>query len=163
PNWTCKCTVMSLFLCPADANVPCGIESPPSHTGPSRQVGSTNYPNNIGTLYRANGGKFDGPAYVLGEPGFGPPVTLGMVFDGTANTAIFSEWVQGRGGSRPGEEGPSRVYSAPMSLPARDGYSTNDDLENQFAAPCRASSVLDPILGDHKGQVWMRGNCGEGG
>jgi hypothetical protein len=164
-NWTCKCTVVSVFLCPSDANEPCGIEPSPSGVGPARQVGSTSYPNTIGTLYRTNGGKFDGPAYVLGAPGFGPPLTLGMITDGTANTAIFGEWIRGRGGanSSRGEQGPFRVYTSPTAVPAEDVPSTDGGLENQLASACRGSSALDPILGDTKGQVWMRGNCGEGG
>jgi len=157
-NWTSQSYLVYCFLCPSDANVPCGIESHPFLSGSSHQLGYSSYPNNIGTLFRNNGGKFDGPAYVLGEPSFGPPLTLGMILDGTANTVIFSEWIRGRNGSR--EEGLFQVYSAAAALPARDGYC---DLDTQFAAACLASHVLDPTLGDHKGRLWMRGNCGEGG
>ena len=58
---------------------------------------------------------------MLGEPSFGPPVTMRMIIDGTANTVMFSEWIRGRNGSK--EEGLFQVYSAATAFPARDGYS----------------------------------------
>ena len=32
-NWTCQCYLVYWFLCPSDANVPCGIEPHPSVAG----------------------------------------------------------------------------------------------------------------------------------
>jgi prepilin-type processing-associated H-X9-DG protein len=161
-NWTSQCFLVYWFLCPSDANVPCGVEPSPAGVGSPRQIGYSSYPNNIGTLFRKNDGKFDGPAYVLGKASLGPPVTLGMIVDGTANTVMFSEWIRGRNGST--EHGLFQVYSAAATLPTRDSYYDGEyALDTQFAAPCLASNVLDSTLGDHKGRLWMRGNCGEGG
>jgi prepilin-type processing-associated H-X9-DG protein len=159
-NWTARCTPFSSFVCPSDTNRPGGLDPHPSVLRTANRVASSSYPNNIGTLYRNNGGKFDGPAYVTGDPSLGPPVSIMTIIDGTSYTVGFSEWVRGREGSRSRTKDQSAVYSSSLLFPARNA---NYPLDPQFGRVCRASRVLDPALGDHKGQLWMRDNCGEGG
>jgi prepilin-type processing-associated H-X9-DG protein len=157
-NWTCLGTLVSCYICPSDQNIPCGFEPHASVFGASHQLGYASYPNNIGTFFRNNGGKFDGPAYTLGDPSLGPPMTAALITDGTANTALFSEWVRGRNGST--AKGMFQVYSASVTFPTTNGTYPLDSL---LLAACRSSTVLDRTLGDHKGQLWLRDNCGEGG
>src|SRR5262249_23458126 len=97
-NWTTETTVMNAFLCPSDANIPSG---PSTLNGVSRQVGYSNYPNNIGTFAQNNGGRLDGPAYILGGS-LGPTITVSSISDGLSNTVIFSETLRGRGDNNPG-------------------------------------------------------------
>ena len=54
-------TKVSVFLCPSDPNDPDLPYTLANGTG-SGIVGSTNDPNNIGTIRYINGGNFDGPA-----------------------------------------------------------------------------------------------------
>ena len=80
PNATNLTTMVDTFLCPSDANVPCGTYDV-SGPGP-RQIGYTSYPNNLGTTPTNNGGRYDGPAYFMGAgnvasvAGLAPTVTL---------------------------------------------------------------------------------------
>src|SRR4051812_19272615 len=59
-NDTIQTTQINSFLCPSDGNVPCGPLTYVNKNG-SGQRAYTNYPNNVGTYWRHNGGKFDGP------------------------------------------------------------------------------------------------------
>ena len=67
-NFTVRTLTITTFLCPSDANVPTGV--PPSGQYPPGatplQIGYTSYPNNIGTTYNNNGGRLDGPAFIMG-------------------------------------------------------------------------------------------------
>ena len=87
-------TNINTFLCPSDGNIP----SPTETFGVlSATVGSTNYPNNLGTYIGNNGGVLDGPAWELpGAATYGPMAALAGITDGTSNTAMFSEWVKGK-------------------------------------------------------------------
>lgn len=58
-NWTINVIQIASFLCPSDGNVPSGTSA---LNGVSRTVGYHSYPNNLGTFYRRNGNRFDGPA-----------------------------------------------------------------------------------------------------
>ncbi len=112
-NNTVASITINAFLCPSDGNTP---NSMVNVSGVNRPVATCNYANNIGTSASFNGGRFDGPAYMMGQPYSGPTVTLASIQDGTSNTAIFSEWVKGTGTNRPGL---GEVYKASIS------YSTN--------------------------------------
>ncbi len=144
------------LICPSDGNIPCSTISGYG------QIGYTSYPNNIGTIYRNNGGMYDGPAYDVNNTSFGPPVTIASILDGTSNTAIFSEWV--RGMYRNGSGGLHQVYTASQALPTSNTYISPTVL----AASCQSSTTMWPESGitpawDQKGQEWLEHNCGEGG
>jgi prepilin-type N-terminal cleavage/methylation domain-containing protein/prepilin-type processing-associated H-X9-DG protein len=144
---------INTFLCPSDSNVPCGTKVLANGTG-SGQIGYTSYPNNIGTLYFNNGGTFDGPAYILGAPSFGPVITLASILDGSSNTAIFSEWI--RGMNETGSQGLHQIYNSSVTLPTTNTYVP---LANYLNA-CEASTA---IWAGYKGQIWLNEHCGEGG
>ncbi len=108
-NDTIIITKLNAFLCPSDPNDPGPAFLYTMKNGSGAfPPGGTNYPNNLGTLYRSNGGQYDGPAYLLGASqaktsGTTPilantptngTVTLANITDGTSNTVIFSEWVK---------------------------------------------------------------------
>src|SRR3954451_13605370 len=87
-NWSVRTIQINSFLCPSDANVP---STTSTLNGVTKQVGYSNYGNNIGTCYYTFG-SIDGPAYRIGGE---PNVTLAAITDGTSNTVIWSEWVMG--------------------------------------------------------------------
>src|SRR6516225_339572 len=93
-NWTVRTSQVNTLICPSDPNVPTMTAT---LSGVARQIGFSNYPNNIGTYLRNNGNAFDGPAYSMGVPSSGGTVTFASITDGTSNTVIFSEWVKGTG------------------------------------------------------------------
>jgi prepilin-type N-terminal cleavage/methylation domain-containing protein/prepilin-type processing-associated H-X9-DG protein len=147
-NWTIETMLINTFLCPSDGNVPVGTST---LAGITRQVGYVSYPNNLGTYFKNNGGRFDGPAYLLGYSGIGPPVSIATITDGTSNTAIFSETLRGR--KEKVSQGLYQIYkstdpdTAPMAL-------------NQLAADCWASKT---IAYGSNGAPWLDCNHSYGG
>jgi prepilin-type N-terminal cleavage/methylation domain-containing protein/prepilin-type processing-associated H-X9-DG protein len=100
-NATVAVSTINTFLCPSDGNSPNQTFKQPA-TGNSLPDAGCNYANNIGTSRTFNGNQMDGPAYIMGNSGAGPVITLSAIQDGTSNTAIFSEWVKGTGAAKPG-------------------------------------------------------------
>src|SRR4051794_2713188 len=154
-NETILVLQVNTLLCPSDGNVPIGSRTMSNGTG-ALQIGYTSYPNNIGTLYRNNGGTFDGPAYVIGQTATGGTVTLASITDGTSNTVIFSEWVRGMNGTT--STGLHQVYSMPMAFPTANTYVPL----TTYLTACRTTTTVYPS-GDHKGQSWPNHYCGQGG
>jgi len=146
---------ISTFLCPSDPNIPIGTYAFKNKTG-SRQVGYSNYPNNIGTIFRNNGGKIDGPTYHMGTPKQGGTVTPAGIRDGFSNTAMFSEWIKGK--NIAGSTGLHQVYVASMAFPGSNG---NVALI-KYLTSCKDSKTVYPNW-DHKGMKWLNQPCGEGG
>jgi prepilin-type N-terminal cleavage/methylation domain-containing protein/prepilin-type processing-associated H-X9-DG protein len=142
------------FLCPSDINVPVGTRAV---NGIARQVGYGSYPNNIGTIFRNNGGKLDGPAYHMGTPSQGGTITLNKISDGLSTTVIWSEWIRGR--NLPNSNtGLSRVYDATVAFPSSNGFVNPLNYLNG----CMGSTTPYPAY-DNKGQKWLNHTCGEGG
>ncbi len=157
-NDTILVTQINTFLCPSDGNVPTMNYTLKNGSG-SKQVGFTNYPNNIGTIYRNNGGSFDGPAYMLGasqapNSAQGGAVTLASITDGTSNTVIMSEWVKGRGDNSLGVQ---QVFVAPMTFPSANVYVP---LVN-YVQVCKITTTISPY--NYKGAFWFNDKCGQGG
>ena len=173
-NYTIFVTQVNTFLCPSDGNIPTYLVASPLGTG-SVQVGFTNYPNNIGIIYRNNGGAYDGPAYMLGVTAFpnaaqGGTVRLADITDGTSNTAMFSEYVKGRGTLT---TGPQQVYANGKDFPGSNG---TYDVYANYTLPCRNSTAPATSLGNAvdansaqipnstlKGAFWFNNKCGQGG
>ena len=124
PNATSLTTMVDTFLCPSDANVPCGTYDVGGIV--SRQVGYTSYPNNLGTTPTNYGGRYDGPAYFMGAAdvasvsGLAPTVTLAGITDGTSSTVIWSEIVRGKNGTT--TPGPNQVYLMSLPMPSTSVY-----------------------------------------
>src|SRR4051812_31846271 len=89
-NSTVYAANVNTFNCPSDGNNP-------AVTRGGATIAPTNYGNNLGTCRSFNNGNADGPAYALDWSGLGGVVTIASITDGTSNTAIFSEWIKGKG------------------------------------------------------------------
>jgi prepilin-type N-terminal cleavage/methylation domain-containing protein/prepilin-type processing-associated H-X9-DG protein len=156
-NETVLIAQVNTFNCPSDGNNPSIAWTLTS--GASAPEGYTSYPNNIGTILFNNGGSFDGPAYRLALPSQGAIATLASVTDGTSNTAIWSEWVRGKGGST--DFGLHQTYS--MNAPYTTAPTTNTYVSTiNYLNACKYSKTLY-TGGDHKGQTWPNHFCGQGG
>jgi len=162
-NSTVYKTTVNTFLCPSDGTFP-NFQRP---TGTI--VAANNYGNNIGTTLSFNGGRFDGPAYLVDNGAYGGVVTFASIQDGTSNTAIWSEYRKGRGtllttGSTPPQDAPQGVMykmtitDTRYTQPAMTG-SMQQTLQALNAQCSRANG---PAF-DATGQNWMDGWSGGGG
>ena len=164
-NSTAYSTAISIFNCPSDANNPAVSRG-------GAIIAGTSYGNNIGTSRTFTGGMLDGPAYAVDFAGFGPPVTLATITDGTSNTAIFSEWVKGRGtggNSSPpvaATPGKATVYVSTLTWSASGGVYT-PALAVSMAATLQGINAACTNSGapvwDRIGYSWMDGWVGGGG
>jgi prepilin-type N-terminal cleavage/methylation domain-containing protein/prepilin-type processing-associated H-X9-DG protein len=152
-NATNLTTQINVFSCPSDGNNP-------SATYAVNGVGTlpiayTSYPDNLGTIHTNNGGMYDGPAYDLGVPGYGPTLTLASITDGTSNTASWSEIVRGKGGTT--TQGPNQVYLMTIPLPTANTYVPLTTYLNA----CKTSNTLAGF--DFKGRIWGTDYAAQGG
>jgi prepilin-type processing-associated H-X9-DG protein len=163
-NLTASTTAINSYLCPSDGNNPNATVTTTWSTGVP--FGQTNYGNNIGVCRSLNGGMFDGPAWWLGATAggvtrSGPVVNLAAITDGTSNTAIFSEWVKGKGSV---QNGVNMVYvsnttfSTTAPSPAFRG--TLQATLQFYAATCTSLTATSFTL---KGAFWASEDCGAGG
>jgi prepilin-type N-terminal cleavage/methylation domain-containing protein/prepilin-type processing-associated H-X9-DG protein len=158
-NDTILTTQLNAFLCPSDGNIPSQSYTLKNGTG-TKQIGYASYANNIGTLYRNNGGRFDGPAYLLGAANFpnsaqGGAVSLASITDGTSNTAIFSEWVRGKTSTT--SIGLDQVFQASTGFPSTNSYVN----PLTYSKSCQASTTISKFT--YKGAFWFNHKCGQGG
>jgi prepilin-type N-terminal cleavage/methylation domain-containing protein/prepilin-type processing-associated H-X9-DG protein len=158
-NATNLTTMVDTFLCPSDANVPCGTSDV---TGAGlRQIAYTSYPNNLGTTPTNNGGRYDGPAYFMGAASVASvsqlamTITLSGITDGTSNTVIWSEMVRGKNGTM--IPGPNQVYLMSLPIPSTTLYVPL----NTYVNACDGTTVLAGF--DNKGQIWGTDFAAQGG
>jgi prepilin-type N-terminal cleavage/methylation domain-containing protein/prepilin-type processing-associated H-X9-DG protein len=151
-NETARRVKIAGFLCPSDGN--------PGN----RDEGSTNYPNNLGTQRYYNNWRPNGPAYFLGDDaGLKGVVGFSSIVDGLNNTAIFSEWVKGKGGAN--RDGLSLVYGANVS---RTQFAQNTDpvlADFQAAQICQSTPlrIAGTPAWDYKGEYWILQDASRGG
>jgi prepilin-type N-terminal cleavage/methylation domain-containing protein/prepilin-type processing-associated H-X9-DG protein len=160
-NFTVRTMQINTLVCPSDGNIPIGQTASgqyPASVG-ARQIGSTSYPNNIGTTYNNNGGRIDGPAYIMGPTttSYGPTVTLASVSDGTSNTVIFSEWVRGKNASS--SPGLHQTYVASIAFPSTGTFIPLPTI----AAACQSSTAVFGGPWDQRGSEWLDDDCDLGG
>jgi prepilin-type N-terminal cleavage/methylation domain-containing protein/prepilin-type processing-associated H-X9-DG protein len=155
---------VNVFLCPSDANDPGSTVTVGTNSG---KVGSTNYPNNIGTFW-GNNGSLDGPAYELPSGTvYGAPVSFAGVTDGLSYTVIWSEWVKGT--YQTATSGLHQTYLSSATYPGNAPLNLD-----AAAAACQASTT--PYNGkaanyaagsatawDRRGEFWIAHYCGSGG
>jgi prepilin-type N-terminal cleavage/methylation domain-containing protein/prepilin-type processing-associated H-X9-DG protein len=173
-NPTAGANNIAAFLCPSDANRIARAGT--SYNG--RDFGDTNYYNNLGTLPSLNGGRFNGPAYIVGYPALGPLVTLASITDGTSNTAIFSENLMGNSsnGTYPvtgqGFAGPGSIWIMTITIdpttnpptPAPPGQgSLGADLQYLSQIYCMSLAANKYSTFSTQGFAWASSGNGEGG
>ena len=150
-NTTTYHYTVNTFLCPSDGNLPWD--------------NSSNYPNNLGICRTLNGNQFDGPAYANNSGGLGSVVTLAAITDGTSNTAIWSEWVKGKGVTTPTQPGLNIIYTSSTSFTTTAPASpmlqgTLAQTIQFYNNACQSSTTM---IFDGKGKDWTEQNSGEGG
>jgi prepilin-type N-terminal cleavage/methylation domain-containing protein len=156
PNQTAFAATISTFLCPSDANAP-------NYQRNGVTVGAANYVDNIGLCLSFNGGKFDGPAYVLDDPTRGSVVTLATITDGTSNTAIFSELIKGKNSLVAGNK--TAVYqstSTSYSQTSSPVIAAGSTMAATLAQINQTCSPTGTPVWDLKGYSWLDDWCGAG-
>ena len=163
-NYTATTASINTFLCPSDGNNT-GYTVATNYNG-TLPYGQCNYGNNIGVCRSLNGGNFDGPAWWLGATvgaatRFGPVVTLAAIIDGTSNTAMFSEWVKGKGTA---QNGTNMVYVATTTFsttaPSPAFRGTLGTTLSYYASTCTTRTATTFT---QKGAFWAYEGCGSGG
>ncbi len=139
------------FLCPSDPWP--GVSSNAGWPGQVKLVGANNYPNNIGLNRRLNNWQMNGPGYIATtwDGALKPIVTMANFVDGTANTAILSEWVKGPANLN--IDGLGMVYMAPIATNAYYGTLYADWLQAQ---QCQTNGVTRSW--GWKGEWWIEGD-----
>jgi prepilin-type N-terminal cleavage/methylation domain-containing protein/prepilin-type processing-associated H-X9-DG protein len=163
-NLTASTASINSYVCPSDGNNPNYTVNTTWANGVS--YGQTNYGNNIGVCRSLNGGMFDGPAWWLGSAiggttRSGPVMTLAGVSDGTANTAIFSEWIKGKGSVQSGLNMvyvSNTTFSTTAPSPAFRG--SLQATVQFYAATCTSQTATSFT---QKGAFWAYEGCGSGG
>jgi prepilin-type N-terminal cleavage/methylation domain-containing protein/prepilin-type processing-associated H-X9-DG protein len=164
PNFTVRTMLITSFLCPSDGNNPSSPITMGAQTG---SPGTTNYPNTIGTHASESGsapGTIDGPAYYVGNnTPQSSTVTIAAISDGTSNTAIFSEYIRGRGAAATGD-GTYQIYQD-----TTDSAKVTNVLAT-VAQNCQAATAIAPATANLltssdglKGIDWIFQHCGAGG
>jgi prepilin-type N-terminal cleavage/methylation domain-containing protein/prepilin-type processing-associated H-X9-DG protein len=163
-NLTASTATISSYLCPSDGNNP---NYTVTTTWSSNVLyGQTNYGNNIGVCRSLNGGMFDGPAWWLGSAAggvtrSGPVITMAGISDGASNTAIFSEWIKGKGSLQSGLQMvyvSNTTFSTTAPSPAFKG--TLQTTIQFYAATC---TTITATSFTQKGAFWAYEGCGSGG
>ena len=158
-NTTVLNAQVSTFLCPSDPNQ--GRKSQTRLGVTLTSMGSTNYPNNLGTNRYLNNNRFTGPAYVLGaanNTAITPVCSFRSITDGLSNTAIFSEYVKGRAaGTGSGQDGLHMMYYAQVKWSAQG---RNIGAEKFFHNACQQATLRQ---GSEKGSRWLVDDCRWGG
>jgi prepilin-type N-terminal cleavage/methylation domain-containing protein/prepilin-type processing-associated H-X9-DG protein len=151
-NFTVRVLQIATFTCPSDGNTPSTSVTVGALTG---LPGTTSYPNCIGTTTpEATTGVIDGPAYYAGATSpTGSTVTLAAVTDGTSNTAIFSEWIRGKG-TNLSPTGTFQIYND-----TKDSAKVVNVLST-LAVNCMAATT---IIDGQKGSDWLFQHCATGG
>ena len=157
PNSTVYSTAVNTFLCPSDANTP-------NYPRGGAIVAGTNYGSNLGTSKSFTGGAYDGLGYVVD---LGSPIRLADVIDGTSNTAMFSEWVKGKGSATPASTvGRWTVFTSTLSFSASGGNyapALNGSMATALQAINASCSKNSTPVWDRIGYSWMDSWVGGGG
>ncbi len=149
-NSTGQATTVSTVLCPSDTNNPGGTVI---ISGFSFQQAYHSYPNNMGTFIYNNNENYDGPAYTMSQPKYGPIITFAKIKDGLSNTAMFSEFVRGKNDNGM-SNGKHQIYTAAIS------GKTATPLMNIVNA-CNNAPLVPSYY--TKARAWFDHNTSEGG
>jgi prepilin-type processing-associated H-X9-DG protein len=139
------------FLCPSDPNP--GQTETIGWANARRRIGVNNYPNNIGLNRHHNTWAFNGPGWIATQWDgvLKPTVTMATFVDGTANTAIMSEWVKGP--SNTDRDGLGMVYQSGINSDTFSGQLYSDWLAAQA---CQRNGLTRDW--GWKGEWWIQGD-----
>jgi prepilin-type N-terminal cleavage/methylation domain-containing protein/prepilin-type processing-associated H-X9-DG protein len=175
-NYTASVVTLSFLICPSETgNNPnmAGNINPITGVG-TAPYAATSYPNNLGVMLKSNGIP-DGPAYIMNADSYGgavqPPVGIASVTDGLTNTALWSEWIKGKGVGTVnstggiGSNGLNMIYGLLgyfqpviyLGLP----YNQVTFLAAQNT--CKQGAKTANQYTDDKGETWMRHATRRGG
>jgi prepilin-type N-terminal cleavage/methylation domain-containing protein/prepilin-type processing-associated H-X9-DG protein len=146
-------TTVKSFLCPSDPYP--GVNGVLGWSNNLKKVGANNYPNNIGLNRHLNGWEFNGPGYIgtTWDGVLKPSVSLATFIDGTANTALFSEWVKGPARVDGNSDGLGMVYRSGVNSDAFTGQIFADWLQAQ---QCQNNGITRDW--GWKGEWWIQGD-----
>jgi prepilin-type N-terminal cleavage/methylation domain-containing protein/prepilin-type processing-associated H-X9-DG protein len=157
-NSTIYGATINTFQCPSDGNTPAYVRG-------GATCGPNSYGNNLGICRSFNSGLLDGPAYAV-DLNQGPVVTIASITDGTSNTAIFSEWIKGKGNTTTTPPpGIQVVYRSPTTFTAAGGVYTPGwtGPMQQTLQSLNATCTRQTAVWDQKGYNWCDSWCGGGG
>jgi hypothetical protein len=118
----------------------------------------------MGTCRSFIGGTFDGPAYMVDNLSYGGVVTLATITDGTSNTAIWSEYIKGKGATSNISSGLNAVFKSTTTFTASPGSpAMAGNWQQTLQAVRQVCSRTMPAVWDLKGYNWMDGWSGGGG
>jgi len=152
-NFTIRHTRIASYICPSDTNDP-GTDDP--------QVPGTSYVNNLGLNRYNTDWRSNGPTYYQGHDGGLQQLrNFASIQDGLSNTAMFSEFVKGKGfniTSNTSTDGVHMTYAIPNGVTT---YPQGDtDANYKLALACQATTSRN---WDFKGEVWTMHDSGRGG
>ena len=139
------------LLCPSDP-MPGSVDII-GWNGRAKRIGVNNYPNNVGLNRRNNNWRMNGPSWIATnwDGALKPAVTLATFQDGTAFTAIVSEWVKGKAAMD--QDGLHMVYKAGINSDAFQGQPYADWIQ---ANACQNKGLTRDW--DWKGEWWIEGD-----
>jgi prepilin-type N-terminal cleavage/methylation domain-containing protein/prepilin-type processing-associated H-X9-DG protein len=151
-NRTVSMAKVNGFVCPSDGNIPGG-------TVPQGQ--GVSYANNLGLNRYNSGWQSSGPTSTLGDDtAITKPRTFATITDGTSNTAMFSEWIKGKGANQ--VFGLNTVWNANNPLQKIPFAQTGNPPNQQIATLCQNNKDATNTW-DFKGEIWLLHDSGRGG
>jgi len=167
-NLTGRASYISTFVCPSDGNTV--NPNPQAVGGVNPQGKGVSYCNNLGLNRYNSSWRSSGITYYQGgDGGLSPPRSFATITDGLSNTALFSEWIKGKGGLGSFDLNNGIVYqngpgvtAVPMSYtpPANNPGLTADVV---LAGLCQNTPPDPNNWWDYKGELWFFQDSGRGG
>ncbi|GIV26195.1 MAG: prepilin-type N-terminal cleavage/methylation domain-containing protein [Bacteroidia bacterium] len=152
-NHTLRQARIETFLCPSDPHFP----------HPNPHAAMTNYALNHGTERYYNGWRTNGVAYHPGwDWAMNKPIGLRDIVDGTAMTAMYSEWIRGgtHGRTAWAKTDPlSWTWNSPAVDRIGFGLDANREGDKAFERICEESTSPQ---WNYKGEMWWSNCAGRG-
>jgi prepilin-type N-terminal cleavage/methylation domain-containing protein/prepilin-type processing-associated H-X9-DG protein len=170
-NTTAKSISIASFLCPSDLRKG-NRNNQDATTSDVAQM--TNYANNIGGNRWYNGGAPDGPAYFPGssvnnsvgafnEAATRKTINLASIVDGTSNTAMWSEFLNGDGNDPANSrDGIGMVYTGGSKTANLALVTTAGKLRTNYLDAQSCETATDKNF-SWKGERWLTQDPGRGG
>lgn len=156
-NDTARAVGIRIFLCPSDPN-------PGNDPGSNAARAGNNYGNNMGIDRYVTDWAPNGPSYTSSEWDGAVkslPLTLASIADGTATTAMWSEWVKGHGRDVRKLNSYTEVYL----IDRVDSFGAVNDMSvlDRMMEQCQERAGAPVDAWHWKGEFWIWGDGGRGG